>query len=401
MLGIFLALLGVYPFLGFVDTQNVFVTNLGQNSINPLGRGQLYKGICEGEVNCVYSPYSLFLALSMLVEGADGVTLEELNDLLNEYDPDLILELIERLDQTSSDYTLDSVNAIYTSDQHPVNAEYQSKVEGIFKANVGTLDFFNEPEESRVTINSDIGASTKGEITDLLPVGSITSDTILVLTNALYFKATWLVQFDPANTEDKDFFVSPTNPIQVPTMSVSGRFRTSILPTGVLLVELPYSLGYTTKPNWDMSMVIVLPAEGDDLVVEKYTEDAVDMINGLDKVPEQQVNIQIPKFEIEFDAGSLRSDLEQLGLKSLFNPAQADLSGISDSKVYVSDVFHKAKVQIDEEGTVAAAATAVILDFESVVEELDIVINRPFGFMIIYQPAAAVLFTGKVGNPSI
>eukprot|EP01026_Neomeris_dumetosa_P002584 TRINITY_DN10698_c0_g1_i15.p4 TRINITY_DN10698_c0_g1~~TRINITY_DN10698_c0_g1_i15.p4 ORF type:complete len:126 (-),score=22.25 TRINITY_DN10698_c0_g1_i15:1022-1399(-) len=125
------------------------------------------------------------------------------------------------------------------------------------------------------------------------------------------------------------------------------------------------------------------------------------MINGLDKVPEQQINIQIPKFEIEFDAGSLRSDLEQLGLKSLFNPAQADLSGISDSKVYVSDVFHKAKVLIDEEGLVPAAATAVILDFESVVEELDIVINRPFGFMIIYQPAAAVLFTGKVGNPSI
>eukprot|EP01025_Chloroclados_australasicus_P000429 TRINITY_DN10237_c0_g1_i11.p1 TRINITY_DN10237_c0_g1~~TRINITY_DN10237_c0_g1_i11.p1 ORF type:complete len:431 (-),score=35.53 TRINITY_DN10237_c0_g1_i11:353-1645(-) len=400
----------------------LLVSDIGSEGIAPLGIN-LYPNICSEGDNCVFSPYSLYISLSMLAQGAEGTTKQVLANVVSSGNINLlasqqtlIQEVIQFLNQNTGEFVLSSANNVYINEGLEIMPMFQTTVQDVYAGVTKVVDFAGAPELARTTINNDVSAATEGLIPELIPSGAISPTTIMALTNAIYFKSNWIVQFDSDLTENKPFFVEPGSPIQVPTMFASGLFRTRV-EQGAIFVELPYASALNEChgaeqssvcfQDWDVSMVIVLPAENENLataITADVIEQAFSFVSTGSAPGEVQVDLSLPKFDMEFDAGSVKSSMEQLGLAEIFDPASADFSGIVQAQepVYVSDIFHKAKITVNEEGTEAAAATAAFLDFESnlVSDPVIVEVNRPFAFMILYKPAASILFMGQVTNPT-
>eukprot|EP01023_Acetabularia_acetabulum_P008643 TRINITY_DN1376_c0_g1_i1.p1 TRINITY_DN1376_c0_g1~~TRINITY_DN1376_c0_g1_i1.p1 ORF type:complete len:451 (-),score=78.20 TRINITY_DN1376_c0_g1_i1:1991-3247(-) len=401
---------------GYAASQSL-ATSL-RNNINPFGV-QLYNSLCAEQENCVISPYSLYVLTSMLASGADGLTFQELITLMNVDDftksTGFLEEVIKTLDTEVEGYKMSSANSIYTDlNGISINSSYKETIQNTYQGMQKQLPLKTNPEEARTTINNDISAATNGLIQDLLPPGSIGTLTEMILTNAIYFKANWLLPFEIEQTVPADFRLASGEVIQVPTMFVSGEFRYQEFNWGTLL-ELPYVTRFESNwvtdkivtdnqdQEWDVSMVLLLPDENvslEELDMSLYIEESQMLISTTKAKFQTPVDVYLPKFEIDFDAGSIREEFASLGLTSAFDPATADFSKITDFQgLYVSDIFHKAKIIVNEEGTEAAAAAAAFLNFESIITPFEIRFDRPFGFMLIYKPVASVLFMGKVGNP--
>jgi serpin B len=364
----------------------------------------LYQRLSEGDGNLFYSPYSISLALAMTYAGARGETEQQMADTLRFLLPQgrlhpafnaLDLELASRGEgaegRDSEPFRLNIVNAIWGQQGYAFLEEYLDVLAENYGAGLRLLDFIEAPEESRVTINEWVGNETEGRIEDLIPQGIIDAMTRLVLTNAIYFNAAWEHPFGEDDTRDGDFNLLGGGKITAPFMRQTEGFGYSD-GDDFVAVELPYD-------GRELSMVVLLPDAGR---FEAF-EDALDadrVAAIIDDLNYGQVALRMPKFEFESEFGLART-LAAMGMPIAFS-GSADFSGMTGNRdLSIGDVLHKAFVAVDEAGTEAAAATAVVMKLTGVPEEpVEVTVDRPFIFLIRDIETDSTLFVGRVLNPS-
>ena len=355
----------------------------------------------ENSGNIFFSPYSVFVALAMTYEGARGDTAEEMENVLSiEQDNESFHEYMQSLYtylNEDAEFDISTANAIWPRFDYELLDEYISIIEEIYGGKLEELDY-NKPQEAADTINQWVEDQTNGLIKDLVPVDAITPLTMLILTNAIYFKGTWLVQFEQENTTDKGFLTDEDEIIQVPTMTMletENNFNYTET-EDMQILELQYA-------GDDLSMMIMLPKDGKELstIVPDLDKDTYNDI--VDSMTPEKVEIYLPKFTFK-TSYNLNDYLKQLGMSTAFTTS-ADFSGINGiPDLYISKVLHKAHVEVNEEGTEAAAATAIIMERLSIddpdePQKIIFDADHPFLFTIHHKPTGTILFMGEVTNP--
>jgi len=361
----------------------------------------LYGAVRDGKENLFFSPFSISMALAMLYGGARGETeaqmaqalhftlaRERLHAAFNALDLELARRGEGARGRDGEGFRLNIVNAIWGQYDYTFLDAYLDILAENYGAGLRVLDFRSAPEPSRLTINDWVSRKTEGRIPDLLPSGSITSLTRLVLTNAIYFNAAWKTPFVEEATQEGTFHLLDGTAVTVPLMhgEVEGGLASG---DGYTAVELPYD-------GDELSMVIVLPDAGRfESVENSLTGESVRRI--IDSLGGGSMNVTMPKFSFRSEF-ALKGALSTLGMEEAFVPDRADLSGIDGTRaLFVSSVIHKAFVAVDEAGTEAAAATGVVVGVTSVPPS--VVIDRPFIFFIRDIPTGAVIFIGRVLDP--
>ncbi|OGN99475.1 MAG: serine protease [Chloroflexi bacterium RBG_13_51_52] len=366
----------------------------------------LYQKLKTSEGNLFYSPYSISAALAMTYAGASSTTAalmatalhfnlsqEKLHPAFNWLDSELAKRGEGAEGKDDEGFRLNVVNAIWGQKGYGFKVAFLDTLAENYGAGLRILDFISEPDKSRVTINDWVNEQTEKRIQNLIAPGGITPLTRLVLTNAIYFNAAWENQFYEEATENLSFYLLDGGSVTVPMMKQTESLRYA-KGDNYQAVELPYDGG-------ELSMVILLPAEG------KFTE----FENSLDyrqadrifsSLKGKRVKLTMPKFEFESDF-SLKQALSALGMAEAFSGG-ADFSGITgNSDLFIGDVVHKAFVSVDENGTEAAAATAVIMlgsaPGPKPEEPVTVTIDRPYIFLIRDIETGAILFIGRILNP--
>jgi serpin B len=363
----------------------------------------LYQALLEEEDgNLFYSPYSISAALAMTYAGARNVTEKEMAEVLHFKLPQdrlhpafnaLDLLLTSRGGDGDDGFQLNIANALWGQKGYEFLSEFLDMLAENYGAGLRVLDFGRDPEKARQIINDWVYEKTEEKIEDLIPKGIIDPATRLVLTNAIYFNADWRYPFEKSDTYDGDFHLVDGTVVTVPLMSQTESFRYGE-GEGYQAIALPYVGG-------EMEMVIILPSVGQFENFERsLNAEKVNEI--LNSVQTTEVALTLPKFEFESDF-SLSEILIEMGMPSAFGMgAGTDFSGIDGTlNLAIKEVIHKAFVSVDEEGTEAAAATAVIIaEMAAVADATEMRIDRPFIFMIRDMETGTVLFLGRVMNPA-
>lgn len=347
----------------------------------------------EGE-NLFYSPYSISLALAMTYAVARGETEEQMAHALRFTLPgERLHPAFNALDQELA-LRLNIANVIWGQESYAFLDTFLDTLAANYGAGLRVLDFAHAPEQSRVIINDWISQQTEGRIENLIPEGTIDPLTRLVLTNAVYFNAAWEYPFRERVTKDSPFTLLDGSQVVVPMMHQTESLGYAE-GEGYQAVELPYDGG-------DMSMVIILP-EGDRFDEFESTLDGDRVREIVRDLRYAQVDLTMPTFVFDSHFG-LSQALEELGMPAAFSSRAADFSGMTGSKdLFISDVFHKAFISVDEQGTEAAAATAVEMEVGSEMPaDLTVVdIDHPFIFLIRDIETGTILFVGRVLNPAV
>ena len=364
---------------------------------------ELYQALKGEEGNLFYSPYSISLALAMTYAGARGETAEQMADTLqfmleqdrlhpafNWLDEELATRGEGAEGKDGEGFRLNIVNAIWGQKDYEFLSDFLDVLAENYGAGLRILDFIAETEKSRLTINKWVYDQTEERIEDLIPQGAIGELTRLVLTNAIYFNAAWAYPFDEDMTANGPFYLLDGGQVIVPMMKQTESFGYTE-GEGYQAVELLYDGG-------ELSMVILLPEAGQFEVFEEglQAQQVSDIISGLQPT---EVALTMPQFEFDSEF-SLKDTLAGMGMPIAFSD-RADFSGMTGNpELLISDVVHKAFVAVDEAGTEAAAATAVIMELTAVPEPpVEVTIDRPFIFLIRDIETGAILFVGRVLNP--
>jgi serpin B len=370
---------------GVVQENNAFAVSLYQELIK------------EKDGNLFLSPFSISTAFAMTYAGARGETESQMAQVFGFPMPQDRLHavfgaLLRSLDTgTSYDgYRLNLANRLFGQKGFGFTDSYLAVTRDDYDAELETMNFESDPDGSRRHINTWVEDKTEQCIKDLLPTGSVTSDTRLVLVNAIYFKGDWADQFDPALTRDGAFHVAPGNDVTVPFMHRTGDYTIGY-GEGVQLLELPYK-------GKDLSMIVLLPAAGEgSLEALEARLTAQDLESWLGAGHETEVNVTFPKFTMTSEF-TLKSTLSAMGMPVAFTD-RADLSGMNGSGgLFIQDAYHKAFVKVDEEGTEAAAATGTTVGLTSLPPEFRA--DHPFLFLIRDNVTGSILFLGRVMDPS-
>jgi serpin B len=336
--------------------------------------------------NFAFSPASVYWALSMSLMGAAGATAEQLRSVLGIAD----LDALTAASTDSKEYKLAIANGVFADRSVELLSEFVAAIAASHQATCEALDFVKQSEKARTHINEWVATATERRIQDLLLPGTVAPDTRLILVNAVYFKAEWLHMF-PDDTSDAPFTLSSGECVQVPMMRTTETLPV-VFNTEASVLELPYKGG-------EMSMAIVLPAEGSSLEELEPALTAEVLTGWLSRLRAREMVIGMPRFTIDADAFSLVGSLASLGVTSLFDPGTCDLSNaLCNKKVYVENILHKTYLSVTEEGTEAAAATAM-LAVESKPPKRRFIANRPFLFLIRDLRDDSFLFMGRVTDP--
>ncbi|KAH7973221.1 hypothetical protein HPB52_023179 [Rhipicephalus sanguineus] len=341
--------------------------------------------------NIFFSPFSIFAALYMSLAGARGNTAKQLARVLHANSEDIhdhFSSLLSKLGSLSPGVKLKVANRMYSDLVFPVLDGYLSLLGSSYDATIEAVDFKNDHEKVRAQINAWVEDVTESKIKDLLPGGSLDDTTCLVLINAVYFKGLWDMKFDERFTRRMVFHLDSRKKRSVDMMHRSDDFMMSHsdeLKANAL--ELPYLGGKA-------SMIVILPDSYDGLSKLEKRLNAENLLRLSKSLTRRRgIDLYLPKFKLEHSA-ALRKTLSSLGVKDLFKPS-ADLTGITASgKLMASEVFHKAFVEVNEEGTEAAAATAV--DYVLCCASPEFKVNRPFMFIVRSLDPDCVLFMGSV-----
>ncbi|MFZ3069573.1 MAG: serpin family protein [Anaerolineaceae bacterium] len=360
----------------------------------------LYQQLSTQEGNLFYSPYSIYQALLMTYAGAEGNTASQMESALHlPYTDNQIHEVMNALNlrleantlkSNKPGFTFNVSNALWGQQGYEFLPAFLNALSANYAAGLKTVDF-NNPETARQLINLWVAAQTNDKIKDLIPQGVLNEMTRLVLTNAVYFKAAWLTQFDPASTAEGAFTLSDGSTTQVPMMHLTHALNASA-EGNLKVVELPYEGG-------TYSMVVMMPEDGK--LAEFEQSLTQEKLNGiLSGLGYASVILTMPRFKVE-SSFSLADQMEQLGMTDAFNPDLADFSGMNGKKeLYVSSLIHKAFANVNEEGTEAAAATAVVVGVTSApAEQYTITLDKPFLFLIRDNATNTILFIGRVAHP--
>jgi serpin B len=348
--------------------------------------------------NLVFSPVSISLALAMLYNGAETETATQMattlhftlpTDRLNAAFDALDLALTAPPASGAGSFQLSLANSAWTQTGFPILAPYLDVLAQDYGAGVNTVDFASAPEAARSAINAWVAGKTQSQIPTLFPEGSIDDLTRLVLANAVYFHGDWVTPFDP-NSQNATFHARAGD-VSVPMMTNKDASASLWSGTGWQAAALAYQ-GDTA------SMILVVPDAGTfDAFEQSLTAGGLAAI--LTNGQQAYGALSMPRFKFSL-ATSLNDTLAALGMPDAFQASAADFSGIDGMKdLHVQTVVHQADIAVDEKGTTAAAATGVVIGTTSVVLN-SLTVDRPFLFFIVHRTTGALLFAGRVVDPS-
>lgn len=359
----------------------------------------LYAQLRAKDGNLFFSPYSVSTALAMTYAGARGATAEEMRKVLHFRLEDAKLHeafaaQIRELngDAKGRGYALSVANALWGQQDYRFKEEFTALLEKNYGAGMNLVDFAGATEEARRTINAWVEKKTQDKIKELLKPGILTSYTRLVLTNAIYFKGDWAAKFDKKATAKAPFSLSDGKAVDVDMMYQRATF--GYADDGkVQALSLPYK-------GKELSMLILLPRDTAGLKAMEEGLTAKTLGEWVARLREHEVCVWLPGFKMTCEF-ALNKVLSDMGMPSAFDPDAADFSGMSTQpgRLFISAVVHKAFVEVNEEGTEAAAATAVVMSADSEPMEFQFRADRPFVFAIRHEKTGAILFMGRVANP--
>jgi len=363
--------------------------------------------VAAGDGNTLLSPYSVAAALAMTYGGARGATADEMRSVLqlglnderihaarNELDLRITAEPTNPAGGAGEPLAIRVANSLWGQAGYPFLEEFLALLAENYDAGMHLVDYVAAAEQARQTINAWVEEQTEGRIVDLIPQGVITDLTRLVLVNAIWFKASWATPFDPDRTRERPFRLLDGDQVSVPLMHGNLRLH-YVAGDGYQAVRLPYA--------GDASMLIVVPDTGQfEDVVDRLDASTLDAIRRAET--EHLVELSMPTFEFRSQL-RLKPALQGLGMVAAFtDPSQhggADFTGMTDAReLLIHEVIHQAFITVDEEGTKAAAATAVIVGRESASMPATLSIDRPFLFLIEHRATGELLFIGQVADPS-
>ncbi|TWU44137.1 Serpin (serine protease inhibitor) [Novipirellula aureliae] len=363
----------------------------------------LYQQLQTKEGNLFFSPSSISTALAMTYAGAAGETEAEMANTLHIQMPNerlhegmKTLQDFWRSPDPSKGIKLNLANRLWGKESFEFQPDFLRVTRDQYDAELAQLNFAQR-ENARQTINDWVEDQTENKITDLIPKGAITSDTRLVLTNAVYFYGTWRDPFKERLTKVEDFHLTATDTIKAPLMHRVDEFQYGDV-DDIQILELPYGDG-------SLSMVVLLPKEVDGLADLEAKLSSPNLQRWMASVrDEDEVRVFLPKFKTtsQFE---MSSTLETMGMKSAFDPDAADFSGMTGGRdLFISAVIHKAFVDVNEQGTEAAAATGIVMKLAAAMEEEPkqppvFRADHPFVFMIRDNRTQAIMFLGRVSNP--
>jgi len=363
----------------------------------------LYQELKGEEGNLFFSPYSISTALAMTYAGARGETEKQMAQVLHfpltqESMHPAFSKLQSDLNaiQNKGDVQISIANSLWAQKSYKFLDSFIDLNKKYYGAGLYFVDFITKREAARKQINNWVEKKTHDKIKELIKPPMLNSLTTLVLCNAIYFKGDWLSQFDKAKTYNRDFHVSPDTTILVPMMYQQTRLKYKCFGEFCAL-ELPYE-------GNDLSMIIFLPNEDDGLLEfeDHLTADSVHVwIDELMKMDEGLVMVNMPKFKTisEFE---LSRTLYDMGMPDAFSLPPTDFSGMTGVKdLFISKIVHKAYVEVNEEGTEAAAATAVVMKRGGRHETISIFrADHPFIFLIRENQTGSILFIGRIVDPT-
>jgi serpin B len=365
----------------------------------------LYQQVAGQSGNVVLSPMSISLAFAMTYAGARGDTAAEMRRVLRFSAEDDALhasagKLLAAWNGPAPEGAeLRVVNRLYGERAYTFVPAFLELTRDTYRAPLEASDFRGAPDAERERINAWVSEQTRERIEDLLPQGSVDALTRLVLVNAIYFLGQWADPFDPDDTADETFHPARGKPRPVPMMRQTA-FHQYAEVDGLQVLEMRYG-------DDDLAMTLVLPRAGAKLGAVERRLTAARVARWVNAMDPRRVRVLLPRFEIrdaEIDLGSV---LPGMGMRLAFDVERADFSGMArpsdpDEELYISGAFHKAFIKVDEEGTEAAAATAVIMGARGgpPPEPPEFRADRPFLFMIRHVPSGAILFLGRVHDPA-
>jgi serpin B len=396
--------------------------DLAAKATNQLGI-DLYRQLATGDENLCLSPYSIETALAMTFAGADGETRTEMARVLH-FPPDgdaihasfaslqrslgevsektaKIAEQSKKKSGPSEPITLAIANRLFAQSGYDFRDPFCELVKKFYGAPFEMVNFRENPDVARIHINNWVAKQTRDKIRDLIPTRGINELTRLVLANALYLKAPWASEFNDALTKPKPFHAGGGAPVDVQTMENQKMFGYAKR-EGYIVVSVPYS-------GSELQFVAVIPDEVTGLKNLESNLNA-DILAEFAKLQVQDVDLELPKFKFEPPTIPLKENLEALGMKTAFDDPQgsANFDKMSprrpDKYLAISNVFHKTFIAVDEKGTEAAAATAVVMmeltaHFEKPKEPIHVKVDRPFLYAIQHVPSGVCLFIGRVTDP--
>lgn len=357
----------------------------------------LYSRLCTEPGNLFFSPNSISTALAMTYAGAKADTESQMADVLHlDLRQDRLhpafSALLNRLQgRQKKGIEINLANRLWGQAGYDFLPSFLQTTEQHYAAELGQVDFIRQTEAARQAINAWVEEQTNRKITDLIPPGVLDDLTRLVLTNAIYFKGSWASQFDKKSTQDAPFHLSADEKVDVPMMFQEEEFQYGAV-DDVQIIELPYV-------GNELSMLALLPKEVDGLpsLEEKLTVDNLGKWSSA--LRKQNVDVYLPKFTMSSQF-SLNSVLQSMGMTAAFDADQADFSGmIGRQELYLTAVVHKAFVDVNEEGTEAAAATGAVVGVTSVQITPKFRADHPFVFLIRDNQNGSILFMGRLANP--
>ncbi|XP_053286050.1 leukocyte elastase inhibitor isoform X2 [Pleuronectes platessa] len=353
--------------------------------------------------NVLVSPLSISSTLAMVYLGARGDTAAQMAQALSFSSGEAVHAdfetLIADINSPSASYILKTANRLYGEKTEKFLPRFLEATCKYYQADLKTVDFIGAAEASRAEINTWVEQQTENKIKDLLKQGTVTAMSRLALVNAIYFKGNWMNRFDEANTKEMPFKFNKTESKPVQMMFQMKKLPYNYIPDHALqILELPYV-------EEELSMFILLPeqsTDGSDPLLKLEKELTLERLNewtdreNMDV--QSEVLVHLPKFKLEEDY-ELNEPLSKLGMTDVFCSSKADLSGMNgEGGLFLSTVAHKAFVEVNEEGTEAAAATAGMISFCMLREE-HFTADHPFLFFIRHKKTKSILFFGRFSSP--
>jgi len=359
----------------------------------------LYARLKGAEGNLFLSPYSISTALTMTYAGARGRTAEQMAKVLclpatGEAVHGAYGALQNDLNAAGEGgaFELAVANRLWGQKGYGFLPDFLALIKANYGAGLEQVDFAGATEAARQTINTWVEKKTRDKIKELLKPGILGRETTLVLTNAIYFKGKWAEEFDKKLTRDEDFFVTPEKKVAVPLMHQTADFG-YFEGDGLQALELPYR-------GDRLAMVVLLPKAKDGLAALEASLSADKVAEWVGKLHRREVQVALPRFKTTAEF-SLKDTLVAMGMAAAFG-GDADFSGMTGAKdLFISAVVHKAFVDVNEEGTEAAAATAVVMGRAAMPEPAPVFCaDHPFLFLIRDTKTGAILFFGRILDPT-
>ena len=351
-----------------------------------------YHEVSAGDGNIFFSPASMYMAFSMLYEGADGETAGQMLDVFG-FEPDAdarhnaTAHTLSSLNRQDPHVELAMANSAWLYRFEPPPS-YADIVRGAYLADIEEYD---TPKDGVMKINAWASDKTRGKITEVVRPDDLVMDNGMVLANAVYFKGTWVTQFPEEETRESDFWLDPKRSVRADLMNVHGNFS-YVQVDDVQALKLPYK-------GDRLSMLVLLPSERDGMSALEDAISAESVLEWQQAVVERDVIVSMPKFKMDLKY-SLKKPLQDLGMADAFDPDLADLSGIAPL-LFVNGATHKTYADVNEEGTEAAAVTVIVTSF--IVQPPPpprFIADHPFLFIIQDDESGAILFMGRLSDPT-